>query len=636
MALPRESTFLPTIKCSICGHQVEISRMGDHLCGMPTDETSSPSDAYAKFDIQFSEAPNDRYHRTSPLVGTDAASDRTFLHGGPPTARKPSLASRPVSPISADGSYSPIARDDDYFAPSPIHSPNLGGYGGFGTQFRKASGSQGGQAAGGYVNRTNATTSDFVDGSYRPEPARNAFPARKDSLAAHDGPSGWGHARTKSRPEASPSRRAEATPPQPPRKDGYGGFGRPSNASDRYEHKTAASLGTSPPGSSHGPAARNDRSRSPGRRLLPDTSRRPPPPTSLLAKHVPKNSGTVDLAAEFGVGNPYHTPSNSTSSGYSASSQPSQPSSRTSPALSAQSYRTNGGRDGDERWAEVSRPNVHRSAEAAHAPRHAPLPFADARVDPAIQPGLDQKLLPLTPNSASAQREHEYTLPRTRYGTSPNREADYMLSRRRDESASPARHQNRSRDQTRAPSRGDCKGCGQAIYGKSVSSADGRLTGKYHKACFVCTSCSEPFASAEFYVLDDRPYCELHYHRINGSLCGGCGRGIEGQYLEDEERIKYHVGCFQCLDCGRSLSDGYYDVDGRSYCERDANRRAAQASSDGRSPSPPRADDGSARAKGGQHRGIPPLPYGGLAGPGGSETSKKPALSKRMTRFGKM
>ncbi|KAG8427835.1 hypothetical protein J3459_006295 [Metarhizium acridum] len=80
------------------------------------------------------------------------------------------------------------------------------------------------------------------------------------------------------------------------------------------------------------------------------------------------------------------------------------------------------------------------------------------------------------------------------------------------------------------PSRGDCK--------------------PYHKACFVCTTCTEPFSSSVFYVLDDKPYCEQHYHELNGSLCGDCGRGIEGQYLEDEARVKYHVGCFRCLDCG--------------------------------------------------------------------------------------
>lgn len=31
--LARESSFLPTIKCSTCGCDVEISLMGEHVCG---------------------------------------------------------------------------------------------------------------------------------------------------------------------------------------------------------------------------------------------------------------------------------------------------------------------------------------------------------------------------------------------------------------------------------------------------------------------------------------------------------------------------------------------------------------------------------------------------------------------------
>lgn len=207
------------------------------------------------------------------------------------------------------------------------------------------------------------------------------------------------------------------------------------------------------------------------------------------------------------------------------------------------------------------------------------------------------------------------------------------------------------------PSRGDCKACHLPIKGKSISSADGRLTGKYHKACFVCTTCTEPFSSAEFYVLSDKPYCSLHYHKLNGSLCGSCSRGIEGQYLEDETSLKYHVGCFRCLDCGTSLSDGYYEVDGVSYCEKCALRRvqhtwkaqqpqppaapepAPYQQGIPRGPAPPRGPIGlpshpGPRGRGGSRGGPPPSrgpfpPRPGM-GPGG------PKLNKRMTRLGIM
>ena len=94
--------------------------------------------------------------------------------------------------------------------------------------------------------------------------------------------------------------------------------------------------------------------------------------------------------------------------------------------------------------------------------------------------------------------------------------------------------------------KGNCRGCGEVIQGKSVSSADGRLTGRYHKQCFVCQTCKEPFQTADFYVIENNPYCARHYHELNGSLCKTCDRGIEGQYLETEVKQKFHPHCFTC------------------------------------------------------------------------------------------
>ena len=94
--------------------------------------------------------------------------------------------------------------------------------------------------------------------------------------------------------------------------------------------------------------------------------------------------------------------------------------------------------------------------------------------------------------------------------------------------------------------KGNCRGCGEVIQGKSVSSADGRLTGRYHKQCFVCQTCKEPFQTTDFYVIENNPYCARHYHELNGSLCKTCDRGIEGQYLETEVKQKFHPHCFTC------------------------------------------------------------------------------------------
>lgn len=125
-----------------------------------------------------------------------------------------------------------------------------------------------------------------------------------------------------------------------------------------------------------------------------------------------------------------------------------------------------------------------------------------------------------------------------------------------------------------------CRGCNKTIEGKSVKAADGRLTGRWHKQCFTCRTCSQPFATADFYVIENHPYCEHHYHEANGSLCAGCNRGIEGQYLETTTSAgnkggpptdkKFHPHCFTCVDCRQVLAEDYFEIRGRVYCERHA------------------------------------------------------------------
>jgi uncharacterized protein with PIN domain len=205
-----------------------------------------------------------------------------------------------------------------------------------------------------------------------------------------------------------------------------------------------------------------------------------------------------------------------------------------------------------------------------------------------------------------------------------------------------ARSRSRGREPGLHPSRGICKACNDPISGKAISSADGQLTGKYHKACFVCTTCAAPFTSSTFYVFDDKPYCERHYHEMNGSLCGSCGDGIEGQYLADEGDRKYHPDCFICNDCGRVLRDGYFEVDGRAYCEKDAWKLSQQG------PPPPPLSRRPSLAPGTPGaRGLPSTPAAGggfglpsrpsMVGAGGNRlVPRPPRMAKRMTRLGMM
>lgn len=57
-----------------------------------------------------------------------------------------------------------------------------------------------------------------------------------------------------------------------------------------------------------------------------------------------------------------------------------------------------------------------------------------------------------------------------------------------------------------------CRRCSLPIEKSAVSSSDGQLKGKWHKECFTCMKCDEPFEGDSFYVLGGKPWCQLHYH----------------------------------------------------------------------------------------------------------------------------
>jgi len=57
-----------------------------------------------------------------------------------------------------------------------------------------------------------------------------------------------------------------------------------------------------------------------------------------------------------------------------------------------------------------------------------------------------------------------------------------------------------------------CRRCNLPIEKSAVSSSDGQLKGKWHRACFTCTRCDKPFEGDSFYVHGGKPWCQQHYH----------------------------------------------------------------------------------------------------------------------------
>ncbi|KAG7890889.1 hypothetical protein KL936_002173 [Ogataea polymorpha] len=122
------------------------------------------------------------------------------------------------------------------------------------------------------------------------------------------------------------------------------------------------------------------------------------------------------------------------------------------------------------------------------------------------------------------------------------------------------------------PGEGPCRKCGLPIAAgqKSIWSKDQQLSGQWHRKCFSCTTCSKPFSKGEScYVHQDFPYCELHFHEKNGSLCTFCGQGIEGECLSNEHSELFHVHCLSCSECGVTIRTDYFAFQDKILCEND-------------------------------------------------------------------
>ncbi|KAJ5893234.1 hypothetical protein N7495_004925 [Penicillium taxi] len=584
--------FLPTIKCSNCGHDVDIVSMAEHECdgaavspvlAPPTPPLSadldSPekSETYMPAKLGRSAMP----HRIDPSV-----ANRPFLQPNVPTPASsieshiPSPLSISPQPGSSEVATDAINLDSVLSFPMPGNrSPTLVG--------------------------TRGLYSDSPPENVR---LSSSLPhQRTDSLASHSSyrtsSASTQHGSSTARSSTTSFSRGfrsimeDDTPPVPPAplRTPKDSFPRDSNLSvgsrnGRGETYSGFDFGITadiPLGSLHD---------SPAEKCLTEQSRdegHDSPPSQHSLHHSPTESGIdaprresdasserlsiTSFARTLGLED--HIPK--TESSISSDSSPSDSSpSRTRSGSSMSSLPSDFSLNQDKtsdtsdlsplaeeaplktRLTVLEVPN---QAQSAGVP---PIPAVFFSPDSPTDPTINQGGLSLVVE----KREQRSLIEPPLEPSSPRRPMQ--------RSATAPIPRPQSRSTTR--SKGQCKGCGEEITGKSISSSDGRLTGRYHRGCFVCFECHSSFPTADFYVLNNRPYCAQHYHERNGSLCSTCHTGIEGQYLEtvgrdprQVNRRRFHPTCLQCRTCHVLLNGDYFEWNGEVFCERDARRAAA-------------------------------------------------------------
>jgi len=111
-----------------------------------------------------------------------------------------------------------------------------------------------------------------------------------------------------------------------------------------------------------------------------------------------------------------------------------------------------------------------------------------------------------------------------------------------------------------------CGGCGRGIIGQYIEA----LGQNWHPECFRCAGCGQPLGEQRFAVRDDRPYHPACYEEKFGLRCAACGGLITDQYVE-QEGAAYHPDChkarfgLRCAACDGFIEGRYVQHEGRPY-----------------------------------------------------------------------
>eukprot|EP00462_Mataza_sp_D1_P019324 CAMPEP_0175146682 /NCGR_PEP_ID=MMETSP0087-20121206/15516_1 /TAXON_ID=136419 /ORGANISM="Unknown Unknown, Strain D1" /LENGTH=342 /DNA_ID=CAMNT_0016431675 /DNA_START=11 /DNA_END=1039 /DNA_ORIENTATION=- len=108
-----------------------------------------------------------------------------------------------------------------------------------------------------------------------------------------------------------------------------------------------------------------------------------------------------------------------------------------------------------------------------------------------------------------------------------------------------------------------CAHCEQKIQGQYIE-ALGAFWCQDH---FVCSGCGTNFPDDKFRKHNNKPWCEACYVNEVADVCGACSKPITGECFEAVNK-KFHKECFVCTTCKEAIADGeqFFEYEGCLYC----------------------------------------------------------------------
>lgn len=520
MARPMYASVLPTIKCSDCGRELEISMMGDHICkatpGIISTASCHRSPTYRVLEPsnpQIHETNHDRIEPTPTFLAPktfERPPSRSLKHAKPTGAPAPQQTpqhrtsdERPTNPIrsatdpvtshtrsslehagASKGSSHPSGSLKRKPAPpnlalrtmtsdadmGPV-SPNINGGA---TVLKRMNTITSGPFAVRNKSLRNPATrpgSREKDSTLRmemaqdtalPPPSRPRRPETDDSLLEKLQSASLEEV---SRPTFLEQPNLTVSPPSSSA-DLVGVDQRPPDESESNSEKSGKEL------ENEGEAATKEEDIKP----LPDLTTLHSRP-NRLPSHASVGSDS-SLSSKSGFGSRTESSRSSHGSPFSMSS-PSDFHHKKQTSVGQESMTSSRSR---ESIAQL-KPNETDSKEAAFG-EPSPLglstsPPSSAGLKAEHQPSPLQPL-PLRPILSPA--------PNGTFDSSrPASRADGLKTPQTEQPSpvenQPAQNQRAASLRPTPRSKGDCKGCSKPIFGKSVKASDGRLTGRYHRDC---------------------------------------------------------------------------------------------------------------------------------------------------------